>query len=170
GIWRRQTFKLLCLGLKIASNIPYECDRRQGKLPNWLLRRAVLGQVLTRRSALRKVCLAFNKGVLMASSSARTDVTRSAVLAHIGGHGPTSRADLARELRVSPALITQHTRQLISDGLLQELAHSPSQGGRPARLLGLVADAGRAIGVKVVTDHVALVEVGIDGSVIRSAT
>ncbi|WP_300266516.1 ROK family transcriptional regulator [Microbacterium sp.] len=106
----------------------------------------------------------------MASSSARTDVTRSAVLAHIGGHGPTSRADLARELRVSPALITQHTRQLISDGLLQELAHSPSQGGRPARLLGLVADAGRAIGVKVVTDHVALVEVGIDGNVIRSAT
>lgn len=106
----------------------------------------------------------------MAKSSARTDVTRSAVLAHIGGHGPTSRADLARELRVSPALITQHTRQLISDGLLQELSHSPSQGGRPARLLGLVADAGRAIGVKVVADHVALVEAGIDGTVIRSAT
>lgn len=106
----------------------------------------------------------------MASSSARTDVTRSAVLAHIGGHGPTSRADLARELGVSPALITQHARQLISDGLLQELSHSPSQGGRPARLLGLVADAGRAIGVKVVSDHVAIVEAGIDGTVIRSAT
>lgn len=106
----------------------------------------------------------------MASSNARTDVTRSAVLAHIGGHGPTSRADLARELGVSPALITQYARQLISDGLLQELSHSPSQGGRPARLLGLVADAGCAIGVKVVTDHVAIVEAGIDGAVIRSAT
>ncbi len=111
-----------------------------------------------------------NKGVFVASSNARTDVTRSAVLAHIGGHGPTSRADLARELGVSPALMTQHTRQLIADGLLQELSHSPSQGGRPARLLGLVADAGRAIGVKVVADHVTIVEVGIDGTVIRSAT
>lgn len=106
----------------------------------------------------------------MSPSSARADVTRSAVLAHIGAHGPTSRADLARELGVSPALITQHTRQLIADGLLQELSHSPSQGGRPARLLGLVADAGRAIGVKVVADHVAMVESGIDGTVIRSAT
>ena len=92
------------------------------------------------------------------------------MLAHIGAHGATSRADLARELGVSPALITQHTRQLIADGLLQELEYSPSQGGRPARLLGLVADSGRAIGVKVVADHVAMVEAGIDGSVTRSAT
>ncbi|MEH3088490.1 MAG: ROK family transcriptional regulator [Microbacterium arborescens] len=97
-------------------------------------------------------------------------MTRSAVLAYIGGNGPTSRADLARELGVSPALITQHTRQLIVDGLLAELDHSPSQGGRPARLLGLVSDAGRAIGVKVVADHITAVEVGIDGSVARSAT
>ncbi len=71
---------------------------------------------------------------------------------------------------MSPALITLHTRQLIADGLLVELDHSPSSGGRPARLLGLVADAGHAIGVKVLTDHVTAVEVGIDGSVIRSAT
>lgn len=97
-------------------------------------------------------------------------MTRSAILAHIGANGSTSRADLARELGVSPALITQHTRQLIADGLLLELEHSPSQGGRPARLLGLVADAGRAIGVKVVADHITAVEVGIDGAVVRSAT
>ncbi|MDO5672115.1 MAG: ROK family transcriptional regulator [Actinomycetaceae bacterium] len=98
------------------------------------------------------------------------DVTRSAILTHIGANGPTSRADLARVLGVSPALITQHTRQLIDDGLVTELTHSPSQGGRPARLLGLVADAGCAIGVKVVADHVTCVEVGIDGMVSRSAT
>lgn len=106
----------------------------------------------------------------MSQSTARADVTRSAVLAYIGGNGPTSRADLARELGVSPALITQHARQLIVDGLLVELDHSPSQGGRPARRLGLVADAGRAIGVKVVADHMTAVEVGIDGAVVRSAT
>lgn len=106
----------------------------------------------------------------MKSPSERSDLIRSAVLACIGGNGPTSRADLARELRVSPALITQHTRQLIAEGLLVELQHSASSGGRPARLLGLVADAGRAIGVKVVMDHITIVEVGIDGAVVRSAT
>lgn len=106
----------------------------------------------------------------MKTSSDPADFTRSAVLAFIGGNGPTSRADLARELGVSPALITQHTRQLIVDGLLVELDHSPSSGGRPARLLGLVADAAHAIGVKLVMDHITVVEVGIDGTVVRSAT
>jgi predicted NBD/HSP70 family sugar kinase len=66
--------------------------------------------------------------------------------------------------------MTQLTKDLLADGLLRELDHSPSQGGRPARMLGLVASAGRAVGVKVVADHVAFVEVGIDGSVSRSAS
>ncbi|CAN5305705.1 ROK family protein [soil metagenome] len=102
--------------------------------------------------------------------AARTDVNRSAILAHLGAHGPASRADLARALNVSPALMTSLTKDLIGDGLLVELEHSPSQGGRPARMLGLVESAGRAIGVKLVADHVAFVEVGIDGSVLRSAS
>lgn len=101
--------------------------------------------------------------------SARTDVNRSAILAHLGAQGPTSRADLARALNVSPALMTSLTKDLLADGLLVELDHSPSQGGRPARMLGIVSSAGRAIGAKVVADHVAFVEVGIDGTVRRSA-
>jgi predicted NBD/HSP70 family sugar kinase len=102
--------------------------------------------------------------------SSRADVNRSAVLAHLGAQGPASRADLARELGLSPASLTQLTKDLIADGLLVELEHSPSQGGRPARMLGLAASAGRAVGVKVVDDHVAFVEVGIDGVVLRSAS
>jgi predicted NBD/HSP70 family sugar kinase len=66
--------------------------------------------------------------------------------------------------------MTALTKDLIAEGLLQELEHSPSQGGRPARMLGIVSSAGRAIGVKVVADHVAFVEVGIDGAVRRSAS
>ncbi|WP_411720256.1 ROK family protein [Mycetocola sp.] len=107
---------------------------------------------------------------MMLRPSPRTDVNRSAVLAHLGAHGHASRADLARSLNVSPALMTSLTKDLLSDGLLVELENSPSQGGRPGRMLGLVSTAGRAIGVKVVADHVAFVEVGIDGSVTRSAS
>lgn len=101
---------------------------------------------------------------------ARTDVNRSAILAHLGAHGPASRADLARALAVSPALMTQLTKDLLADGLIRELQHQASQGGRPARMLGLVAEAGRAVGVKVAADHVAFVEVGIDGGVVRTAS
>lgn len=102
------------------------------------------------------------------SSTERTDVNRSAILAHLGASGPASRAELARTLSVSPALMTQLTRELITDGLVVELESAPSSGGRPARMLGLVAGGGRAIGIKVVADHIAFVEVGIDGRVLRS--
>jgi len=102
--------------------------------------------------------------------SGRADVNRSAILAHLGAQGPASRADLARLLGLSPASLTSLAKELIADGLIVELDHSPSQGGRPARMLGLAASDARAIGVKVVADHVAFVEVGIDGSVQRSAS
>ena len=101
-------------------------------------------------------------------SSGRTDVNRSAVLAQLGAQ-PASRADLARAIGVSPALITQLVKELIADGLVVELEHSPSQGGRPARILGLVTTAGRSVGLKIAPDHLAFVDVGLDGAVIRSA-
>lgn len=100
----------------------------------------------------------------------QTDVNRTAILAHLGAHGPASRADLARALDVSPALVTQLTRDLLADGLLEEREQSSSNGGRPARLLGLVSQDATAVGVKVAPDHLALVEVGIDGAVRRSET
>ena len=101
---------------------------------------------------------------------ARTDVNRSAILARLGAQGPASRAELSRSLAISPALMTQLTKDLLADGLIQELEQQRSKGGRPARMLGLVASAGRAVGVKVAADHVALVDVGIDGSITRSAS
>lgn len=106
----------------------------------------------------------------MKQPSDRADVNRSAVLARIGVRGPMSRADLARELAVSPALITQTTKRLLADGLLTELETIPSTGGRPARLLGLASSAGVAIGVKVAADHLTAIETAIDGAVLHSVT
>lgn len=104
------------------------------------------------------------------SSRTQADVNRTAVLARLGAHGPASRADLARELTLSPALLTQLTRDLLADGLVEELEQSSSNGGRPARMLGLVSRNLTALGVKVAPDHIAMVEVGIDGGVVRSQT
>lgn len=107
----------------------------------------------------------------MASASrTQADVNRTAVLARLGARGNASRADLARELNLSPALLTQLTRDLLREGLIEEREQSSSNGGRPARLLGLVSRNFTALGVKVAPDHVAMVEVGIDGEVVRSVT
>jgi predicted NBD/HSP70 family sugar kinase len=69
---------------------------------------------------------------------------------------------------VSPATVTQVTKRLLEQGMVEELAMAPSRGGRPGQLLGLVGRAGRAIGVKVAADHVAIVGVQLDGTVLSS--
>ncbi|UBU08549.1 ROK family transcriptional regulator [Nonomuraea gerenzanensis] len=98
----------------------------------------------------------------------RGDLTRTAILALLGTVGPLSRSEMARELDLSPATVTQLTKELIGHGMLEELDLKPSRGGRPAQRLGLVGSAGRALGVKVTADHLVLVDVRLDGEVLGS--
>jgi predicted NBD/HSP70 family sugar kinase len=97
-----------------------------------------------------------------------SDLTRMAVLALLGRHGPASRATIARELELSPPTVSHVTRQLLQQGVLQALEYEPSEGGRPGQLLGLVSTAGRAIGVKLAADHLVLVDVRLDGQVVST--
>ena len=103
---------------------------------------------------------------------ARADSTRTEVLALLGRRGPMSRAQMARELELSPGAIGLVTRRLIDQGLVEALdadgATHHSGQGRPGQLLGLVGTAGRAIGAKVAADRLTLVDMRLDGEVVRS--
>jgi predicted NBD/HSP70 family sugar kinase len=101
---------------------------------------------------------------------AGSDLTRMQVLAFLGRQGPASRATVARELNLSPATVSQVTRRLIQQGVVEPLYFAPSEGGRPGQLLGLVGDAGRAVGAKVAADHVVVVDVRLDGQVMATHT
>ncbi|GLW06444.1 sugar kinase [Microtetraspora sp. NBRC 13810] len=98
----------------------------------------------------------------------RGDLTRTAILTLLGTVGPLSRTEIARELDLSSALVTQVTRELIGHGMLEELDLKPSRGGRPAQRLGLVGTAGRALGVKVTAERLVIVDVRLDGEVLGS--
>lgn len=82
------------------------------------------------------------------------------VLRAIATNGPVSRAQLARDLGLSGPTLTQATKYLMDRGLIVELERSASTGGRRATLLGLVAEAGQILGIKLAEDH--LVGVCID--------
>jgi predicted NBD/HSP70 family sugar kinase len=103
---------------------------------------------------------------LNAKSSTGRDLTQTAVLALLGRSGPMSRADVARELEISPPTVTQVVRRLIEQAMVQELDQAPSRGGRRGQLIGLVGTAARAVGAKVAADHIAIVEARLDGSVL----
>lgn len=94
------------------------------------------------------------------------DLNRAAILGLIGTEGPIARAEIARRLALSPASVTNVTRALLEEGLVQQVEQGQSHGGRPPILLGLAGSAAQAIGAKVAADHLALVRVSLDGTVL----
>ncbi|WP_151523789.1 ROK family transcriptional regulator [Serinicoccus kebangsaanensis] len=88
-----------------------------------------------------------------------------ALLATLGVRGPQSRTQLARGLGLSPATVTQLTRQLLTAGVIGEVDSVPSRGGRPATLLALTNRRAGAIGVKVSPSRITVVPVQMDGAV-----
>jgi predicted NBD/HSP70 family sugar kinase len=98
------------------------------------------------------------------------DLNRAAILGLIGEAGPIARVEIARRLALSPASVTDITRTLVDEGLVEQVDQGPSSGGRPPILLALVASSAQAIGVKIAADHLAFVRVSLDGDVLEGGT
>ncbi|MGW5491086.1 ROK family transcriptional regulator [Streptomyces olivaceoviridis] len=73
-------------------------------------------------------------------------------------HGPLSRTELARRLRLSQGSLTRLTKPLIESGLLVEAAEaggaSESRQGRPSQPLDIVAESRSFLGFKITADRV----------------
>lgn len=71
----------------------------------------------------------------------------------IRAQGQIARVELARQLDISPASVTSIAGELIEKGLIEERARprDPSDGqrGRPPVALGVRADAGYVVGIKI---------------------
>lgn len=87
------------------------------------------------------------------------------VLRAIATNGPISRAQLARDLGLSGPTLTQAAKYLFDRGLITEVKQSPSTGGRPATLLGLVANAGQVLGLKLTENHAVGVCVNLNSEI-----
>lgn len=77
---------------------------------------------------------------------------------------PATRSELARLTGLSPATVTNLTKELIAQGLVQESRTLESVGGRPPVLLEFNSMAGKVIGVRISRTRVqaALVNLGAD--------
>lgn len=77
------------------------------------------------------------------SDTAR-DLAREVII-----HGPISRSELGRRLRLSPASLTRLSKPFLERGLFVEVDETPGGPGRPTRPLDVRVDARRFVGVKV---------------------
>jgi predicted NBD/HSP70 family sugar kinase len=79
---------------------------------------------------------------------------RSLVLRTLFRAGPLSRADLARETHLTRVTTSDLVGELVDNGFVEELGVRTDQGvGKPARLVGLVADAGVSVALDLSDDR-----------------
>ena len=95
------------------------------------------------------------------------DLNRHLVLNLIKNRGPISRTEVAAQSGLSQATVTHITRDLLADGLIQEVASGPSTGGRRPVLLEIDPAGGYALGLKLTPQAIILALTDLYGDVVR---
>jgi predicted NBD/HSP70 family sugar kinase len=96
------------------------------------------------------------------------DLNTNLVVNLVKTGGPISRAELARQSKLSPATITGIVGRLLRTGILSEVAIGPSKLGRPPVLLRLNQRAGYVIGIKLTEYGLTTVVTNLAAEVVHS--
>ncbi len=94
--------------------------------------------------------------------------TRRAIIGVLASRGPVSRAELARETRLSKPTVLATVSELISEGVVREVGAGSSARGRRPALLGLGGDSRFVAGVEVAMTYARFLLVDLGGEVARS--
>jgi len=97
------------------------------------------------------------------------DLNTSLVVNLVKTGGPISRAELARQSKLSPATISAIVARLMRTGIVTEVAVGPSKLGRPPVLLRLNERAGYVVGIKLKEHGLTTVVTNLGAEVIYSA-
>jgi predicted NBD/HSP70 family sugar kinase len=98
----------------------------------------------------------------------RDDLTRVEILALLGTAGALDRQQIAARLGLGAATVHEHTGRLLRAGYLQVLDPQAGGVGRPRIPLRIVPDAAATLGIRIATDHLVAVTVGLDGQILTS--
>lgn len=98
------------------------------------------------------------------------DLNSNLVVNLVKAKGPISRADLARESKLSPAAVSGIVARLMRTGILSEIAGRSSKVGRPPVLLRLNERAAYVIGIKLTEFGLTTVVTNLAAEVTYSAS
>ena len=91
---------------------------------------------------------------------------RAAILTAIREYGPISRADLSRVLSLRPSSITSQARDLLAQGLIDEVGPGNSSTGRPPVLLDIARRDNYAVGIVLEPNGISAALVQWDGAIV----
>ncbi len=97
-------------------------------------------------------------------------LNRSVILTIIREHGPISRADIAKQTKLTPPTVTNIVSELLETGIIKESAIGESKGGRKPILLTIEAKHSFIIGVDVGGHSVRAVLTDLDATIDKQVT
>lgn len=92
---------------------------------------------------------------------------RNEVFRYICKNGIVSNSDISYHLKISLPTVTQITKELLAEGLVEEQGEMQSTGGRRAKALAAMKNAKLAVGVDITKNHIALVLTNIVGEILK---
>ena len=92
---------------------------------------------------------------------------RNRVFRYICSHGTVSNPDISYAMQMSLPTVTQITKELIGDGLVEENGEFQSTGGRRAKALSAAVNARQAVGLDITKNHISLVLSNLTGEILK---
>ena len=92
---------------------------------------------------------------------------RNRIFRYICKCGTVSNPDISYATKMSLPTVTMLTKELIAEGLVEEIGELQSTGGRRAKALAVAANARQAAGLDITRHHIGLVLVNLTGEVIK---
>lgn len=97
------------------------------------------------------------------SFKAMKNLNKSLILTKILNDGPISRAEIAKEIKLTPPTVGTIVKELIEQGIVKESAQGESKGGRKPTLLVIDYDAFYMIGIDAGPSEVAVILTNLAG-------
>jgi N-acetylglucosamine repressor len=92
-------------------------------------------------------------------------INRSLILEVIRRDGAISRADLAKETEIRPPTVSAVVKELIEEGLVEEIGTGATRGGRAPIMISLARLHPRALGLEVSTSKVVAALCDLGGNI-----
>ena len=107
---------------------------------------------------------------MLGMSAARSFGARSMILDAILSRSATTRSDIAESTDLTGATVSTTVRELIDDGLVEEVGTEEATRGKPRRILRLVRNSRYAVGVHLDDGVTRFVLANLAGDVVASVT
>lgn len=104
--------------------------------------------------------------MLKGSAKLMQKLNTSLILEIIQESGPISRAELAKQTRLSNPAVSTLIANLMEEGLVEEVGIADSTGGRPARLLQFNPKSGFLVGVDIGANNMSGAVVDMGGNIV----